>query len=394
MPVPKSAASWQATVMIETQHSLAESLTFKYVPRPGLFKIALINFGLNLITLTIYRFWAKTNVRKHVWSCIHINDEPLEYTGTGNELFKGFLVVFGLFILPYIILNKALQIYLGESHPLVLGLSALFLLFVYVMIGFALYRARKYQLSRTNWRGIRGALVGSALTYSLTYFGAMLAKLFSFGWATPVMNTVLQEQIIGDMRFGDAAFKFKGRAAPLYPTYALCWFLTALFFAVGLGLVAYELFQVFGPGLSIALDRLTHPQDQGEPTRTDLWNIWTVLGLLVALFILYLVIFPLLWAIYSAKEMRSFANYTRFDGAQFSLNARTGSIFLLVIGNLLLIVFTLGIANPFVIQRNIRYVISRLTLEGAVDIDRIQQSQAAMPKRGEGLADAFELGAW
>ena len=49
---------------------------------------------------------------------------------------------------------------------------------------------------------------------------------------------------------------------------------------------------------------------------------------------------------------------------------------------------------PFIRQRTMRYVFDRLTLEGKVDINRIRQSSAAIPKRGEGLADAFDVGGW
>ena len=372
----------------------ATALNFKYVPRPGLLKIALINFFLTLITLTIYRFWAKTNTRKHVWSCIQINGEPLEYTGTGGELFRGFLVVFGLIILPFSLLQKGFQLYLGDQHPAVIGLFFLFILFTYVMFGFALYKQRKYQLSRTLWRGIRGTMAGSAMTYSLTYFGSLLARYFSFGWATPAMNTTLQEQMIGDMRFGDAAFKFKGRAGPLYPTYALCWFLTLIALIAAVSFASYEAVTWFGTELSNAYDSFFNRPDNTEPPRRTLEIIGFVTLIIVAALLTFLVILPMLWAIYTAKEIRTFANYTRLYGAQFHLNATAPSMIWLAISNLLLFIFTLGIARPYVVQRSVRYVFDRLTLEGAIDIDRIQQSQAALPKRGEGLADAFELGAW
>jgi uncharacterized membrane protein YjgN (DUF898 family) len=374
--------------------STSESLRFEYVPRPGLLKIMFINLFLSIITLTIYRFWAKTNIRRHIWSCVHINGEPLEYTGTGGELFRGALMVFGLFILPYILISQGLSFYYGPKNPLVIALQGLFFLFIYVMIGFALYKARKFQLSRTNWRGIRGTLVGSAMTYSLTYFGAMLAKSFSFGWATPVMNTVLQEQIIGDMRFGDAAFKFKGRAGPLYPTYALCWLLSIAIVIAGLIFFGYEFGHLFSTELSAAFERVFNPTKDTKPSSSDLFDVWTIIGLLIAAFIAFMLVIPMLWAIYTAKEMRTFANYTRFDGAQFKMNASAGGIIWLTFINLLLIIFTLGFAFPFIVQRSIRYLIDHLTLEGAIDIDRIAQSQAALPKRGEGLADAFDLGAW
>lgn len=380
--------------MIDSLNPQPENLTFKYVPRPGLLKIALINFFLGLITLTIYRFWAKTNTRKHIWNCIHINGEPLEYTGTGGELFRGFLMVFGLFILPYIIVLTALQLSLGQAHPIVTGLSLLFAFTVYFLWGFAVYKQRKYQLSRTQWRGIRGTLVGSAMIYSLTFFGSILAKSFSLGWATPVMNTVLQEQITNDMRFGDAAFKFKGKAGPLYPTYALCWILTVVFAIGAITFVSYQATTWFGAELSTLFDRIFERPDAPKPTDADFYLFGTIALLVVAALAVFFIIIPMLWAIYTAKEIRTFANYTRFDGAQFKLEVRSWGMVWLTISNIVLFTITLSIARPFIIQRNMRYFVNRLSLDGAIDIDRIQQSTAAQPKRGEGLADAFDLGAW
>jgi uncharacterized membrane protein YjgN (DUF898 family) len=379
-----------------TETSSAETLSFKYVPRPGLSKITMINLLLNIVTLTIYRFWAKTNVRKHIWSCIHINGEPLEYTGRGKELFLGALVVFGCFVLPYVLVDKALEFYgtagaISASNVLRLA----FALFIYVFWGYAIYKARKYQLSRTLWRGIRGTLTGSAMSYSLTFFGSILARTFSLGWSTPVMDTIMQEKIIGDMRFGDAAFKFKGRAAPLYPTYAMCWFLSLVAIVGGSYFIVGEIQYIFADELKTMWDTFWRAFEAAQS------NNWIDLPKTPSLFILaflgflaIMLFIPMLWALYAAKEMRCFADYTRFDGAQFRLNATAGSIIWLTFINLLLLLVTLGIAWPFITQRSVRYFIDRLSLEGAIDIDRISQSMATLPTRGEGLADAFEIGAW
>jgi len=360
-----------------------ERLNFSYVKRPGLLKLTIINFLLGVITLGFYRFWAKTNVRKHIWSCVHINNEPLEYTGTGMELFKGFLVVFGVFVLPYALAVTAVTFIQGPASVLAIVLQYAFLLVVYVLWGFAVYKARKYQLSRTLWRGIRGTLVGSAMTYSLLYFGSLIAKSMSMGWATPVMNTVLAEQITNDMRFGDAAFKFKGRAGPLYPTYALCWFLTlaAIIGVIVLFALSTTLSGYFG-GL---FDDTSTPE-----------SIARIAGYIavaaVAFFLIFMLIIPMLWAIYIAKEMRFFASYTRFDGVPFGLNASAASVIRLTVINLILIVFTLGIAWPFIIQRTVKFIVDRLTVDGLIDVDRIRQSQVKLDTRGEGLADAFDVG--
>jgi uncharacterized membrane protein YjgN (DUF898 family) len=370
-------------VSIAATESKSEKLEFSYVKRPGLFKLTIINFLLGLITLGIYRFWAKTNVRKHIWSSVHINGEPLEYTGTGMELFKGFLVVFFVLVLPYTVVVTIAAMMPGTAAIIATILQIVFVFAIYVLFGFAVYKARKYQLSRTNWRGIRGTLVGSAMTYSLLYFGSLIAKSMSMGWATPVMNTVLSEQITNDMRFGDAAFKFKGRAGPLYPTYALCWLLTLA------AIVLVIVLLVSSTTLSGYMDQIFDPLSSTE--NTEAMAGYIAFGAIV-LFLIFMLIIPMLWAVYTAKELRTFATYTRFDGVPFTMNATAGSVIRLTIVNLLLIIFTLGIAWPFVQQRLVKFAVDRLKLEGLVDIDRIRQSQVKMDSRGEGLADAFDVG--
>jgi uncharacterized membrane protein YjgN (DUF898 family) len=376
--------------MPDSLKNAGEPIRIEYVPRPGLGRLAIVNFLLNLITLTIYRFWAKTSVRRHIWSCVHINGQPLEYTGRGIEIFKGALIVFGLFVLPFVLLISFISIAFGPEHPALFAVYALLYLLIFVLWGAALYRARRYQLSRTLWRGIRGTLVGSSMIYSLTYFGSIMARGMSLGWSTPVLNTVLQEQIIGDMRFGDLAFKFKGRAGPLYPTYALCWFLSLVAIVVFIFLFGAEAAALFGPEVQKVFDEIGKPDAQ--PTPEQIWTAGTVITVLAVSFIAMFLVIPMLWAIYSAKELATFARYTSAGNATFRLNATAGSLISLVIVNLMILIFTLGIGRPFMQQRLIRYMCDRLEVIGTIDVERIAQSQAALDRTGEGLADAFDLG--
>jgi uncharacterized membrane protein YjgN (DUF898 family) len=100
----------------------------------------------------------------------------------------------------------------------------------------------------------------------------------------------------------------------------------------------------------------------------------------------------MLWAIYAAKELRTFAQYTRFDGSPFTLAITTGSLQWFTIVNALIMILTLGFGKPFVQRRLVRFAIDRLALHGMIDVNRIQQSQASVDQRGEGLADAFDVG--
>ena len=364
--------------------SAGEPIRIEYVPRQGLLALSFINFALGLLTLTLYRFWAKTSVRKHIWSCVHINGQPLEYTGRGIELFLGALAVFAVFGLPAIIAITAIGIIYGPEHPAIAGVQMLLFLLVAVLWGAAVYRARRYQLSRTLWRGIRGTLAGSSVTYSLTYFGALLARGMTLGWSTPVMNLNLQEMMIGDMRFGDRPFRFKGRAGPLYPSYALCWVLTIVaIVAVLAGIIG----GIFGTGLSQTFSDIF--SETKEPAGSQ---VATVVIAFLAAYVLLGAIYSVIWSFYSARELRIFAGYTSFGNARFSMDATAGNLVGLVIGNLLIWIFTLGIGSPYVRQRLVRYLCERIKVKGTVDVDHIAQSQAPLGKTGEGLADAFDVG--
>src|SRR5262249_60228612 len=77
-----------------------EPLALTWKEQPGLIGLSFVNFVLRILTLGIYHFWGKTEVRRRIWSAVRLNGEPLEYTGTGKELFLGFLVVLFLIFLP------------------------------------------------------------------------------------------------------------------------------------------------------------------------------------------------------------------------------------------------------------------------------------------------------
>ena len=57
--------------------------------------LSFLNFFLTIVTLGTYGFWGRTEVRKRIWSSVRLAGEPLEYTGTGKELFLGFLFANG-----------------------------------------------------------------------------------------------------------------------------------------------------------------------------------------------------------------------------------------------------------------------------------------------------------
>jgi uncharacterized membrane protein YjgN (DUF898 family) len=368
-----------------------EQVRVEYVPRPGLLGITISNWLLNIVTLSIWRFWGKTRVRRHIWSCIHVNGEPLDYTGRGIELFLGALFVFLVLVLPIIVISSVMNLALGQDHPALALIQVFILLGVAALWGAAIYRARRYQLSRTLWRGIRGTLDGSTVSFTLLHLGSILARVLTLGWSTPTFNLKLQRRLVGDVKFGNKAFCFDGRSGPLYPGYAACWFLTLIAIAllfVAVGMTASGIFRLGAPTELGDILNSHKPVDPSTQARMALTAFSIVAGAIVSYFILL----PLVWTIYVATEMRVFASYTSLESTKFRLEATRWSLFGLTVGNLLISILTLSVGMPFVYQRTVRYFCDRLTVEGTIDFSTVKQSDAAIGRYGEGLAATFDIG--
>lgn len=136
-----------------TANSETTSHTLKYKGTGSqLLPIVLLNLLFTIITIGIFRFWAKTNIRKYLWKNTYLDDEPFEYLGTGGELFVGSVIV-GVVLSAGLFSITFLMSIIADSYPM-LGPFVFILmypLFIFLM-GVAIYRAQVYRMSRTRWR--------------------------------------------------------------------------------------------------------------------------------------------------------------------------------------------------------------------------------------------------
>src|SRR6266571_7808421 len=110
------------------------------------------------LTLGIYRFWLTTDTRRFLWSNTEVLGEPLQYTGTARELLIGFLIAVAILI-PFYALIFLLALSVEQLRELA-GLVGFVL--ATVLGHFAVYRARRYRLTRSVFRGVRFHQTGSA----------------------------------------------------------------------------------------------------------------------------------------------------------------------------------------------------------------------------------------
>src|SRR3954447_8751377 len=188
---------------------------------------------LLMVTLGTYRFWLNTDIRRFLWSNTMLADESFEYTGTARELLLGFLFAIAVLI-P---INAAL--FAASLNLGVLGqLSSVIAFVLLAVLGqFAVYRARRYRLTRTVYRGVRFHQGGSGWRYAACalFWWAMIA--LTFGLAYPFAQSRLERFKMRYTFFGDLPGRFLGSGWGLFFRGILMWLIVMGPFLAGLGLL-------------------------------------------------------------------------------------------------------------------------------------------------------------
>ncbi len=405
-----------------------------YLGKPGLFGIVIKNLLLTIITLGIYRFWARTRLRRYFWSNIVVAGEPIEYTGTGSELFVGFLIALAI-LLPLGVTYAAVERALLGNVAATVALKLLYVAALATLVQAAKFRARRYRLSRTAWRGIRAGQSGSTWRYiGLSWLYGLLS-LATLGLAVPWSDVALERYKVNHSWFGESGFTLEASGRRLLGRWLVVLALLIVPFVIA--------FAANWSGFAAAAQAAAEPRHAPvPPPHPEAFSL-----LLVSL----LVGFPaLIW--YRVASFRYLASSTRLGETRLQSRARSRrvlgilSIFLLgvfglivltvglgagagaaVVGvlkasgaatpaaadpkaslmaiaimqfgivALLLVVFLPGyrlLSDCWLRPRIIRHLATTLEVGNLAAIEQVAQSARPRQKFGEGLADSFDLGAF
>ncbi|MFN0045060.1 MAG: YjgN family protein [Sphingorhabdus sp.] len=339
-------------------------------------KIAFPNLLLTIVTLGIYRFWATTREREYLWAQTDFIDERLEWTGKGLELFIGFIMVFLLLGLPIIVMQLVSQglIFRGQTFIAGVVTIAMFVMLFYLS-GVAYFRALRYRLSRTYWRGIRGGSNDPGFGYGISYMWKNIVGVLPIFLLVPWSMISLWNERWNSMSFGPHSFESNARWQPLMKRYLLFYLVPFLMFVGGiiLGIAAAtsggQLGGLGGTGMAIG----------------------SVL-VVVAILSLYIIL-PLAALAYYSKYFRIAVGGLRLHNLEFDFRARAPDWILFFLANMVIVICTLGIGYIFMPYRNWKFFIDHMEAYGEINIDELTQSKTIVSKHGEGLLDAFDVGA-
>jgi uncharacterized membrane protein YjgN (DUF898 family) len=333
--------------------------------------IALTNLLLTIVTLGIYRFWAKARERRYLWSRTRFIDDALEWTGTGKEMFVGFLVVMLILLPGFVAFQFGVQALIIRGEVLAAGVLMLGLYVgLFYLIGVAQFRALRYRLSRSWWHGIRGGSDDGGWSYGGKYIGKTVLGFIAAGLLVPWSMVSLWNDRWNEMSFGSHPFSANASTDGLMGRWLLIYLVPIVGMVVGTGAMV-GIMGAVGQG--------------GDPTGAVVT---------MALFFVFLYLAIILVSLsYFAAFYRKVASSTSVAGIDFAFTARTKDWLLLILGNIALIIFTLGIGLMFIGYRNWSFAVRHMEATGEVNLDSLLQSQTRAPSDAEGLADAFDIGA-
>ena len=391
-----------------------------------LFWLAVWTGALTIVTLGIYRFWARTRMRRYIWSSIVPGGDSFEYTGTGLEKFLGFLIALVVLAVYLGVLQVVLS-FIGfslwgaiSSKPsgptdILMQLGATYVtgLAVLPLIFFAQYRARRYMLSRTRWRGLRFSMDPAAVGYAwraLLYFGLSIVTL---GALMPLATFRREKYMTDRMWYGDASFEQEGQWTALYGA------MKHLFIAVGVLLLAgvityWGQFLGFLPILFFAgylwllvgfiyyqvesFKYLTaHKVLDGQVRFTSQASCGRVIGIFVLGIILITIltfvlsfIFVALYFVFQALG----SNGMTGGGAGAEIFGGSGLLgaLVVVLGYLTSIVLIGALVTVFISAPVLGHYVDTLRVENSGQLEQIRQRAGDLMADADGFADALDVG--
>jgi len=342
--------------------------------------------GLELVTLGFYRFWLLTDIRRHLWANTLVGGDAAEYTGRGKELLIGFLVALAILVpvyLAYFLAGlEAEHIQAFASIPLIV--------FFYLFGQFAIYRARRYRLTRTVWRGVRFWMSGSGWIYALraSLWGVLVAV--TLGLALPWRTAALERYKMRHSYYGDLQGSFEGRGWEFFKRGWWLWLLTPIAFVVyPVAPFLYGAFKAIEWRWWLSGIRFGSVTIESSLPRSALIGLyWKVIG--------WIVVFGLVFSAYLAVAAAIVASMTDTAFTEFFKSQEAmQSIPLLVLTGIGYLVFALAmnvVIRVYLLRDLWVKVLGSVNvsgLEAAADVAARGDMANAL---GEGFADGLDVG--
>lgn len=341
------------------------------------FVIRLLNAILQAITFNFYYPWAKAAKLDYLYEQTEFAGSRFKFHGTGKEMFIGYLKMLAIIIVIYggFWFSKA-------NEQIVLGTLLLYggLIVVYPL---AIHGTAKYRLSRTSWRGIFFGYRGELGELFAKFFIGILVSVFTLGIYWSWVEVDLRRYVTKNIRFGSVEFDFVGKGIDLFLIklkYII--FIVAIFIFIAILVFTMGIFSV------------SEIRQTGVPILHPPSISFIIFGIIAYLF--FIAIIGSIALMRQREIFQFYADNTflwqneQWHGVK--LNMSFMDLLVLSITNMLLIIFTFGIATPFVEIRTLHFLMPRLEVAGSFDPDSLTQTESDYrDAMGEDVGDWLDI---
>ena len=373
------------------------------------FKIWIVNVLLCIVTIGIYYPWAKVRTRRYFYANTAYADRYFDYHATGQQLFLGYLI--GVLILLVINVISSIVPTAEVILPIIL----------FAFIPWIIWRSLKFNMRMTSFSNVRFSFIGDLkssyiiymlipilgyIAIALLVFGSMLPMTrqdsVSAGavilFAVAVMAAIplaicltgfftkkASEYQIGQTKFGQGRFFIDistGKFIKIILKKTLIIIASLLLLSILSGLIfAATMSGGFNFG-SISSDM------EGAEAHPLL-----IVGFLIVYFgFIATFLFATAYS-FSRQRQYLFENTTLDNAITFKSTVGAKGYFYVLVTNMLLVLFTIGLALPWAKVRVARYIADNSWIQ-ASDIDinsyltQKEQEQSAI---GEEIGDVLDI---
>jgi len=288
------------------------------------FKLFFVDVILALVSLSLLYPRALVREARYLWSVTSLGGTTFEFRGTTKIAFNGYMKTL-LFIVVFIIVMVVEELILVKAIGEIPFWAKYFntliiLIFVLFVAPVIIHGDLNFFAKNTAWRSVSVSYKGKlSELMSLSLRGNILSIL-TLGIYSAWYETQLCAFLMGNIRFGSLRFSYSGTAKDLFRLY-LKGFL--------LGIVTLGIYHIWN--------------------FRDLYN-------------------------YSINH-----SVVHKGDQEFSLhsNANTREVFELLVGNLLLVVFTLGFGASWAYIRLFRFLVNHCVVPEAFNLESIEDNEEA-----------------
>ena len=371
------------------------------------FKIWIVNILLTIVTLGIYYPWAKVRSRRYFYGNTELDNANFEYHATGKQLFFSFLIAMALFA-AYIILSSINPVF-----------SVVLVVLLMLAAPWIIWRSIKFNLRMISYRNVRfgfnGDLGGSYATFLAYPIGMMIAfgivmavvmgvigsvmglewlaglmiglmVLFAYPAFIAMMNKISSNYLTNGSHFGQGQFATDLEFKP--------FFMIALK-GIGLGLLlAFVAMIVIGllAYLTVGLDQIASLGEQMQNMEQGAEPGALFFMLIFAVYALFILVGIYVMAYFKARHRTYLFGETTLDNSiNFESTLRTNTLFGISITNLLMMIFTFGLAYPWAAVRVYRYLTESIDVIAPEGLDGYMSQKGGEGAIGDELADAFDI---